>query len=451
MGSESTTSWNPPDSLLPKIKYVLLAVGPMAILMSASMGPGSISSLVVAGSELGYTAVWLALISGWLAASVYYVSGKVCTLTGETPVEVVTRYTHLIVSILLFAGLLYAWYFVISVQGYLLYSTTDVLLPGLGSLLLPLVLFQILVIAAIFTGGFDIVKAVLGTLVVSLAIIFLVNTFYIGPDPASVGEGLMPTLLEPGIGQIGFAGIVGGSIGVGPVWYAYIVKDNGWGRDDLPFMAWDQVIFYGILFSVFSVGIYLSAAATLQGVEVGGELDAATSLEPIAGQLAATLFTLGLWAAVFTTIGGMSAIGAYLIGDVINNLPGEVDIELSLDNRATKALTLFGIFLSTAGISFEGQPPLEIMAAGIGLLTLVAPVTIFIFTVATLRSQDVGELTGPWYLIAALTAAFLVSLYSAYLTNQWFAVIGIVLVVAVAANTLYHEWQNTDHLAPTAD
>ncbi len=449
MGSESVHSWNPPSSLLPKIKYILFAVGPMAVLMSASMGPGSISSLVVAGSELGYTAAWLALISGWLAASVYYVSGKVCALTGETPVEVVSRYTHPVVSLLLFIGLLAAWYFVISVEGYLLVTTTDVLLPGLGPYLIPLVVLQVVIVAAIFTGGFDIVKGVLAMLVVTLATVFVVNTLYIGPDPSRVGEGLVPTLLEPGIGQIGFAGIVGGSIGVGPVWYAYIAKDNNWGRNDLPFMVWDQIIFYGILFSVFSIGIYLSAAATLQGVEVGGEVDAALALEPVAGELAATLFTLGLWAAVFTTIGGMSAVGAYLVGDVINNLPVvNPDLELSLDARGLKIVTLSGILLSGIGIVFQGQPPLQAMATGIGLLTLVAPVTIFVFMVATLRSSDVGDLTGPWYLVGALAIAFAVALYAAYLTNPLFAAIGVLLVTGVLINTVYHEWSDSDRLTP---
>lgn len=449
MGSEPVQSWNPPNKLLPKIKYILFAVGPMAVLMSASMGPGSISSLVVAGSELGYTAAWLALISGWLAASVYYVSGKVCALTGETPIEVVSRYTHPIVSLLLFLSLLAAWYFVVSLEGYLLMTTTNVLVPGLGQYLLPVVILQIAIIAAIFTGGFDIVKAVLATLVVTLATIFVINTLYIGPDPARVGEGLIPTLLEPGIGQIGFAGIVGGSIGVGPIWYAYIANDNDWGRDDLPFMAWDQVVFYGVLFSVFSIGIYLSAAATLQGVEIGGEVDAALALEPIAGEFAALLFTLGLWAAVFTTIGGMSAVGAYLIGDFINNLPiSETDIELSLDNRAIKVFTLCGIVLSGVGIVFEGQPPLQVMATGMGMLTVVAPVTIFIFLVATLRPDDVGELTGPWYLVGALAVSFCVALYAAYLTNPVFAAVGLLIVAGVTANTLYHTRQGTDQLSP---
>lgn len=447
MGANISSTWNPPESLAGKIKYVLVAAGPMAILMSASMGPGSISSLVIAGSDLGYQAVWLAGISGWLAASVYYVGAKVCTITGETPVEVVNRYTHPLVSFVLFLGLLYAWYFVVAVEGNLLAATTEELIPALSPYIVPAVMVQILVIAVIFAGGFDIVKAVLGSLVVFLATVFLVNTFVIGPDPAAIGTGFVPTLLEAGVGEIGFAGIVGGSIGVGPIWYAYIAKDNDWGVGELRFMAWDQVVFYGILFSVFSVGIYVSSAATLQGVDVEGAVDAAASIEPTAGPFAALLFTIGIWGAVFTTIGGMAAVGAYLVGDLINNLPVyDNEIELSLDDSVVKGITVLGVLSSSVGLILQGPPPLPFMAFGVGLLTIVAPITIFIFTIADLRASEVGQYTGPWYLIAALVVAFLVSLYAAYLNGFWWAVGSGVVIVAVLVHILYRDYKKTGQL-----
>lgn len=449
MSAETTSSWNPPDSVLPKLKYILLSAGPMAILMSASMGPGSISSLVIAGSELGHGAVWLAAISGWLAAAVYYVGAKVCTLTDETPVEVVNRYTHPVVSFVLFIGLLYVWYYVVAIEGHLLAATTEALIPALSPYLVPAVLLQIAVIATIFAGGFNVAKGVLSALVVFLATVFLLNTFYIGPDPVAVGSGLIPTLLEAGVGEIGFAGIVGGSIGVGPIWYAYVAKDNGWTRGDLKFMAWDQVVFYGILFSIFSIGIYISAAATLQGAQVEGAIDAAFAIEPIAGEFAALLFTIGLWAAVFTTLGGMAAVGAYLVGDLINNLPvfhGE--IELSLDDRVVKAITIVGILTGSVGLILRGPPPLPFMAYGVGLLTIVAPVTIFIFTLANVRESDVGQFTGPWFLVAGLAVAFLVSFYAAYLTGIQWATGSAIVIGAVMLHTLYQDRKGTGRLLP---
>lgn len=448
MASEAQ-SWNPPSGTAAKAKYVLLAVGPMAVLVSASMGPGSISSLVVAGSELGYTALWLPLLSGWLAAAVHYTSGKVTSITNQTPVEVVSRYSHPIISILLFVGLIMAWYFVVVIEGFLLLSTTLALAPALEPFIVPVVALQILLIAAIFTGGFDVVKGVLSALVVGLATIFLINAVQVGPDAGATAAGLLPTEVPPGLAQVGFAGIVGGSIGVGPIWYAYLAKDNGWGERDLPFMAWDQITFHGILFGLFSVGIYLSAAATLQGTEVAGELDAAQALEPIAGSLAAFLFTLGLWAAVFTTIGGMSAIGAYVIGDILNNVPGlGADIELSLDSPVIRAVTGLGIVFSGLGITFERQPPLQLMAEGVALLTHVAPVFIAVFTIAVIRRGDLGGRVGPWYLVVGLVAAFLVTLYSSFLTGVALTAVGLVVIVGILANVLYNEWQDTDRLAP---
>lgn len=450
MSAEAPDEWSPPDDLFGKAKYILLAVGPMAIFMSAAMGPGSISSLVIAGSKLGYEALWLATISGWLGAAVYFAGGKVCAITGETPVELVTRYTHRVFTFALFISLLYAWYYVIWTQGKILGSATTVLFPAVSGyvdvVVVPLLL---VVIAVIFIGGFDLVKALLSVFTVFMAATFLVNAFIVQPELSAVGSGLVPSLLTDSTGATSFAGIVGGAIGIGPVWYAYLAHDNDWGRDQIRFMAWDQIVFYGLLFPIFSVGIYLSAAATLTGVEVGGSVDAATSLE-VAGPAAKYVFTIGLWTAAFTTIGGMNAVAAYLVADLADHVPfADWDISMSMDDSRFKAIIIVGVLSSAIGPFLEGAP-LPYMAKAISSFNIVAPTTTLIFGIALLRKRDVGELTGPWYLLVGLAASILITLYSAYLSGSyllkggepWFE-LAFGFVVAILAYTAYREFTDT--------
>ena len=145
----------------------------------------------------------------------------------------------------------------------------------------------------------------------------------------------------------------------------------------------------------------------------------------------------------------MAAVGAYLVTDLINNLPlYDEEIDLSLDNRIVKGITIIGILIGSVGLFLRGPPPLPFMAYGVGLLTVVAPITIFVFTLADVRPSDVGRHTGPWYLIGGLLAAFLVSLYAAYLNGVWWGVASVVAIVAVAANTLYHDRSESDRLLP---
>ena len=439
--SNAPDSWNPPDSVRGKLTYVIAAVGPMAILMSASMGPGTISSLTIAGSKLGYSALWLALISGWLAASVYFVGGKVCAITGETPVDLINRYSHPVFTYVLMLVLLYVWYFVVVTEGNILATTTATLLPPLapyaGTVVVPALVIGIVLI---FVGGFDVVKAVLSAFTVFMAAVFLFNAIYVNPDLGSMTTGVVPSLLEGDAGTTAFGGVLGGSIGIGPIWYAYIAHDNDWGAEQIRFMAWDQAIFYGVLFTIFSVGIYVSAAATLQGVEVTSAVSAAQALEPVAGRFAALVFTLGLWTAAFTTIGGMSAVAAYLVVDLINHLPvTDGDITLSLDDRRFKVVVILGVLSSIIGPYLESLPPLPLMTYAISLFNVVAPTTIAIFTLAVIRRRDVGDRVGPWYLVVALGVSFAITLYSAYLTGPLYFAVAAGFVVAIVAYAGYRE------------
>lgn len=108
--------WNPPDAVPGKAKYILRNVGPNAIYGGVAMGAGTISSLVIAGSSLEYSVGWLILISGLLAAVVLYVGGKVSVLTGETPFETISRYTHPVFTFALLIGLGYAYYYLLMIK-----------------------------------------------------------------------------------------------------------------------------------------------------------------------------------------------------------------------------------------------------------------------------------------------------------------------------------------------
>ena len=442
MSSADIDEWNPPDSVLGKIKYVILAVGPMAVLMSASMGPGTISSLTIGGSQLGYSALWLVLISGWLGAAVYFVGGKVTAITNETPVDLINRYTHPVFTYALLLTLLYAWYYVVAVQGNVLGAATAVLVPPLEPYIaVAVVPALVLLIALIFVSGFDLVKALLSVFTLFMAAIFVINAFIVSPDFSQLSTGLVPELLQGSAGRTAFAGILGGSVGIGPIWYAYLAHDNGWGREQLRFMAWDQIVFYGILFTLFSVGIYISAAATLQGIAVEGALDAATSLEPTAGGFAAFVFTVGLWTSAFTTLGGMTAVAAYLVADLVNHLPfSDVRVPLTMDDRRFKAILVVGVLTGIIGPFLDRLPALPLMTYAISLFNVIAPTTILIFAIAVLREEDVGGLTGPWYLIVGLAAAFVITLYAAYGTGTVYFAIAIAFVAGIVAYTAFRQF-----------
>lgn len=456
--SNESDGWNPPDDTLGKIKYILLSVGPLAILMSASMGPGTIGSLSIAASNLGYTILWVVLLSGWLSAAVFYASGKVCALTDEMPVELINRYTHPIFTYPFLLGLVYAWYFAIMSQGNVLGATTATLVPTIDPYAGVVTIGLVALVAILFSGaggGFNRAKLILSALVVFLAILFVYNAFYISAvignvDLGAIAQGAVPAVLAGGGAEVAFAGILGGSIAAGPIWYAYLSGDQGWGKEDLRFMAWDNIVIYGVLFTIFSLGVYISAAAALQGLEITGALSAAESIRPTVGDFAALVFTLGLWAAAFTSLGGLAATGAYLVADLYNNLPFHDDnIPLSIDDQRFRWIVIAGTFVGALGPFQEALPPLPLITYAMSLLIVAAPIAITIWGIALLRPSDVGEqLTGPWYLIAALAVTGVIVMYALYITLDWIFWLSVVAIVVIVARTIYLDYTGSDKLTP---
>lgn len=457
MSATDLSEWDPPNSITGKIKYIIATVGPLAVLMSASMGPGTIGSVSIAGSTLGYSVAWVIIASGWLAAAVFYASGKLCALTEETPFEVVRRYMGTVFGFLFMLAVVIPWYFAVMIQGNVLGATTGVLVPSLGSVVNYVTIGLVAVIAFVFSGaggGFSRAKLILSALVTFLAALFLYNALYIGTfkgaiDYSALTAGFVPGRLQSQAGATAFSGIIGGSIASGPIWYAYLAQDNGWGKNDLRAMAWDNIVIYGILFSIFSLGVYISAAATLQGADITGAVSAAQAIKPTAGELASLVFTIGLWAAAFTSLGGLAATGAYVLGDLFNHLPfTDKQIELSIDDPAFRRITFVMIFVGAIGPFVGGLPPLPFIAYAMSLLTVAGPIAITIWGLGLLRSEDVGDRTGPWYLIVAMILAGIVGLFAIYNTLLSFFWISVVAILAITLRTVYHEYSSSEKLTP---
>lgn len=249
-------------------------------------------------------------------------------------------------------------------------------------------IITVLVIGYIFTSGKNSVLRLTSIMCTIMAAIYLVNAIYVKPDLVEVAKGLIPSFPE-GSGRLAFAGIIGGSApGIIALWYSFSVKDNGWDKPSaLPFIAWDQGIFYGVLFVVFSLGIYLSGAAILHpaGIEVKSALDAAKAIEPVAGNFAKWVFVLGLWGAVFTTIGGMSSIGSYALSSLLN-------MGRSLNDKKVKGIIWIGVVLAIAGGLIK-MPALPLMVWGISMLNLGGPIVLAILLYFTNSKKHAGEYT----------------------------------------------------------
>ena len=403
-----------PEGFFAKIKYIISAIGPGGIIAVAAMGPGTIASCLTAGATFGYSLTWFVVICGLMAAVLTTAGGKITAATGKTAFDLFREHIGVWVVVLVSIHMC-IWYLVIMIEGTVLYEVTATFLSSwtIGYKYYDvIVVIQTILIAWVFTQGYGNIVKIASFLTVGLVIVFVFNVLYIRPNIRNIIKGLVP-ILPSGAGRIAFAGLLGGSAnGFLALCYSFNTKDKGWDTPSaFPFMCWDQGFYMGLIFNVFSIAIYVSAAAILHpaGIEVTSAINAAKSLEPLVGPLAKWIFLVGLWGSTFGIIGGMSMMGAYCISALLKYKP-------SLSEKKVKIIIAIGCLISCIGCLAKNLKALPLVVLGMALLTLTGPIYVGLFMYYGNNKKIMGENKYGLIHNISLAFVFLANLYAAFLT-----------------------------------
>ena len=176
-----------------------------------------------------------------------------------------------------------------------------------------------------------------------------------------------------------------------------------------------------VLTGVVGVFVAIACAATLhaQGLPIDSASDAARALEPLAGDLAGTLFALGLIGAAVLAASILPLSTAYSVSEFVGT-------ESALDDRWSDArpfyATLVVVTIIGAGIVLLPGAPLITILVATQVLNAVLLVPLLVFMVGVGRDQ---HLMGEFRISRTMTSIYV-------------AVIGLVsaCVVALAATSL---------------
>ena len=384
--------FNMPDgNIIKKLTYVMSFVGAGSVLMSAAMGPGTLSSMMIAGSDYGYMLLWIVLLSGVMNGIVAYVGGKAACLSGKNVYEYLGEKINMTFAKVLLSVVLLTWIMVIFSQGSAMLQTVQFLIGTTGPISIIAFIVIEIIAAYVFTHGKNSATKIASVMVTLVSVLFLINLFVVKPGITDVLGGVVPKL-PPLSNAIIIAGIIGGSApGTSAAWYSYGVKDAGWTNPkNLKFIAWDQ-IYFALLFTVFCIGAYISAAEVLHpaGIQVNSALDAAGALEPIAGSFAKWIFSLGFFGALFTTVGGMcSLFGQGVI--TLLNMGSDKEYDSSINNSKVKNVIWVGICISILG-GFAAKYAMGILVNFLGLLNVGGFVIILALTYFTGSEKHAGK------------------------------------------------------------
>lgn len=381
----------PEGNIFKRMAYIMSFVGAGSVLMSAAMGPGTLTSMLVSGSNYGYMLLWVVLLSGIMNGYVAYIGGKAACLSGKNVYEYFGEKIGVTFSKILLSVVLLTWVMVIFSQGSAMLQIVQFFVGTTGPISIIAFIIVEIIAGYVFSNGKNNVMKIASVMVTIVSVLYLINLFVIKPSIIDTVGGMVPKL-PPLSNALIIASIIGGSApGTSAAWYSYGVKDSGWTNPkNLKFIAWDQ-IYFALLFTIFSVGAYISAAEILHpaGLQVKNALDAAVALEPVAGSSAKWIFALGFFGALFTTVGGMCSLLAQGFTTLMN-LGSSEEYDNSLNNSKVKSIVWVGIALSILG-GFAAKYAMGLLVNFLGLLNVGGFVIILLLTYFTGSKKHAGE------------------------------------------------------------
>jgi len=335
--------------MLKRWKSYARQMGPAWIISAVACGPATLASVSIAGATYGYTLLWVVVLSAVFGATAQYLGARIGIL--EERGIIATTGKRL--------GPVWAW--VLAVDAVLAtYLAALVLmnaLVGITGLVTGIetpwwgVPYAALIALALVRGGYKWFENICKVLVAFVVCCFIVTAFQADIDLTDVLAGIVPSVPGGVDSALMIAAILGGAVHITIIgMHTYNTNVRKWTRSDLGLARFDNTLSMGFAFGIYSLAVYLVAAAVLHpnGIEIKLATDAALSLGPLLGKGAMAIFLAGLWAATLSTISPTFLAGAYFISDKMG-WPGDPS------DRRFRYVIFAGALISIAGPFIKGS------------------------------------------------------------------------------------------------
>ncbi len=318
----------PSSSLLKKILLVILGFGPGIFAIGYTIGTGSVTSMIVAGSTYGMQLLWVLLLSCLFSGLLMYSYGKYALVTGETALFGFRK--HLkggkVIAIAIIIGISFGqWNSLMGIVGIssnLIFEILAIYFPSLSEYeYLTVLMIAILVIGVMYSmllvGKYSFFEKILVIFVTIMGASFIFSLFLVHPLPMEVVEGLLPSVPQVQGGKMMVVAFVGTTMAAATfLSRPLFIQGKGWTIKDLSIQKKDAIT-ASVLIFIISGSIMAVATGALfhQGKSVTHVLDMVGALEPVAGKFALTLFFFGTLSAGLSSIFPCLMIAPLLLAD----------------------------------------------------------------------------------------------------------------------------------------
>ena len=350
------------NSILNNIYRFLLGIGPGIFAIGYTIGTGSVTSMIVAGSTYGMQLLWvlaLSCIFSWVLMEAY---GRYYLVTGETALYSFRKRLKFgnIIAISIIIGITFGqWNSLIGILGIsanAIVETLVLFIPAIKGNEYPWVLGVAIVIITImylvlWKGKYTIFEKILLFFVTLMGLSFLVSLFIVLPDPTNIMKGFIPSIPQVEGGRMLVAAFVGTTMAAATfISRPLFIQGKGWTKQDLKEQQKDA-LWAAVLIFIISSSIMAAAMGALyeSGTVVNKVLDMVYALEPVMGRFAIAIFFLGTLAAGLSSVFPILMIAPLMIADYQQG-------KLDTSSTQFKALTAVACLIGLAVPIFGANP-----------------------------------------------------------------------------------------------
>jgi len=345
-----------------KLYLFLLGIGPGIFAIGYTIGTGSVTSMIVAGSSYGMQLLWVLALSclfSWVLMEAY---GRYYLVTGETALFAFRKHLKFgkLVAILIIVGITFGqWNSLIGILGIsanAIVETLALFIPSIkgkeyGWVLGVAVLIIGIMYALLWKGKYGIFEKILLFFVTLMGLSFLLSLFIVLPDPAEIVSGFIPSIPQVEGGRMLVAAFVGTTMAAATfISRPLFIQGKGWTQENLKEQQkdalWAALLIFFISGSIMAVAM---GALYESGTAVTKVLDMVYALQPVAGRFAIAIFFMGTLAAGLSSVFPILMIAPLMIADYQQG-------KLDTSSKQFKVLTGIACLIGLAVPIFGANP-----------------------------------------------------------------------------------------------
>lgn len=407
------------NSILKKFYLFLLGIGPGIFAIGYTIGTGSVTAMIKAGSSHGMQLLWVLALScffSWVLMEAY---GRYYLVTGETALYSFRKRMKFgsLVSILIIVGISFGqWNSLIGILGIsanAIVETLALFIPSIKGNEYWWVLFVGIIIIGLmylllWKGKYSIFEKILLFFVSLMGLSFFISIFVVLPDPVEVVSGFIPSIPDVKGGKMLVAGFVGTTMAAATfISRPLFIQGKKWTKDNLKDQRkdalWAAVLIFIISGSIMAVAM---AAFYYDGKTVTKVLDMVYALEPVAGKYAIALFFMGTLAAGLSSVFPILMITPLMIADYQQG---------KLDTSSTQFKILTGLACIVGlAVPVFGANPIDAQILTQVFNVFVLPLVILGIIILINRKELMGEHKAGTMLNIGLVLAFIFACVVSY-------------------------------------